>query len=58
MKQFQVHNFYKISELTNKMLYYFGKIEENMDLSLIHLAVHSGTPVSYTLMYHQPQLLR
>ena len=38
-KQFQVHNSYKICEQSNKLLYYFGKNEENMDQSLIHLSL-------------------
>ena len=38
-KQFQVHNFYKTREQSNKLSYYFGKNEKNMDLSHIHLAV-------------------
>ena len=35
-KQFQVHNFYKTREKSNKLLYCFGKFEENMELSCIH----------------------
>ena len=38
-KQFQVHNSHKTCEYSNKLLYYFGKIEENIDMSGIHLAV-------------------
>ena len=38
-KQFQVHNSYKTREQSNKPSYCFGKNEENMDLSHIHLAV-------------------
>ena len=28
---------------TNKLTYYFGKSEENMDMSRIYLAVHANT---------------
>ena len=40
--QVQVHNSYKTREQSNKLLYYFGKNEENMDLSRIYLAVWIG----------------
>ena len=41
-KQYQVHNSYKTGELSNKLSYCFGKIEENMDLSHIYLPVWTG----------------
>ena len=38
-EQFLVHNSYKTCEKSNKPLYCCGKVEENMELSYIHLAV-------------------
>ena len=40
-KKVQVHKSYKTREWSNKLSYCFGKIEENMDLSRIILAVCS-----------------
>ena len=40
LEQFQVCNSYKPGKYLNKVSYCFGKIEENMDVSHIHLAVY------------------
>ena len=38
-KQFQVNNSYKTCEYSNKLSHCSGKVEENMGLSYIYLAV-------------------